>query len=189
MPRTHQMSTLHIVPPAAKSTVSVVDDGLSLEERWAREGRGELVSVRFEQRRHTRVRGGFWRDHVARDASGRWRKFDLAVPPSQVVWPPFPQWTPDMIQEALALVRAELAARGAKGSCRITVTSHDTSAWNCVEVAVRIGVLRATFSINAGTTRYAIPPEALVALGDHATSMTDEVKRAVNTARAQKGGQ
>jgi hypothetical protein len=87
-------------------------------------------------------------------------------------------------QLSLGLVRAELVARGATGRCGITVRAgHDHEPRTCVEVAVRIGLLRATFRVNAGTVRYALPREVIVALGERATSMTDEVRRTVTDAR------
>jgi hypothetical protein len=63
------------------------------------------------------------------------------------------------------------------------MSSRDTSAWNCVEVAMRVGLWRASFSVVAGITYYALPSAALAALADRATSVTDEVQRAVKAAR------
>jgi hypothetical protein len=61
--------------------------------------------------------------------------------------------------------------------------SHDTNPRNCVKVAVRIGRLRATFSVDAGHVHYALPDAVLFALTARASSVTDDVQRTVNAAR------
>src|SRR5204863_750701 len=96
---------------------------------------------------------------------------------------PVARWTRATVTEVVAIARAELAARGAPGAPRISVKVDDNWKVTSVEVAVRVGNLRASLTIDAGTVRYELPHEVLYTLSEMVPNTPQRVRTAIDNAR------
>ena len=143
-------------------------------EPWPVDDPSPSLTLLFEKRVRSKRGGGCWREALVGG---------LPV----VVHVPVPRvraWTRATILEVMAIARAELKARGAKGRFTRSVKLDDAWKVSQIDLAVGVGDLRATATIDAGTDRYEVPHEVLYFLGaldphDHwPDSMIEAVKHA-----------
>ena len=150
---------------------------LPFDERNARE---DLISLWFDRRYRKKSGGGFWRPVEST------RELPLWV---DVEAPPVARWTRDTVTEVVAIARAELAARGAKGAPRISVPVPLESPYaylSCVGLFVRVGDLRAGVSIDAGTVQYAIPNTVVYTLAELSAVPSKRLEAIVRRTREQE---
>jgi hypothetical protein len=169
-------------PEGSSARVVSIVERASCEESWAC---GDLTLC-FQRRYHQRAGRGFWRDW---SSVGRSRRLPWSV---NLQVPPVAEWTRDTVVHVLAIAKAQLVLRGAKGTRRIAVRA-DPYEPNAVGIVVRIGDLRTSIEIEAGIVRYRVPPAVLFTLAELVPSSVG-LRQAVASAReraleaAGKGG-
>jgi len=145
-----------------------------------RNARGDLISLWFDRRCRKKSGGGFWRPVEHTRELPWW--VDLEAPPVA-------RWTRDTVTEIVAIARAELTRRGAKGAQRISVAVPDSSPHyylSSVDLSVRVGNLRASVTLDAGTVHYALPDEIMYTLTELVAVPSAPLKRMVKHARERE---
>ena len=124
--------------------------------------------------------GGYWGDCIPRQKHRPWVYLTV---------PPLARWTRDTLSQVITIARAELTRRGATGAQRISVAVPDYSPhWHLssVDLAVHVGNLRASVTLDAGTVHYALPHEIVYTLTELVAVPSETLKRIVKHAREQE---
>lgn len=153
-------SAPHGVLTLVAPRVSIIEDARVADLIGPRDG---VLWLMFERRIRYRDGRGCWRD---------WRaglRTRLHLPPFvALAIPSVTEWTPDTLAHVLTIARAQLQIRGARGRCRLTADVDSSYLVNVITLVVRVGDLRTTIRLEAGTIRFAVP--AAVVAGAAATA-------------------